>query len=73
MPGLRAWHFSGSAGFVVGENGIVCTCCHVKTIRFCTASEEMLRLFNPALARESHGPVLRPAKSSKQKLGQLRN
>ena len=23
------WHFNGSAGFVVGENGVVCTCCHV--------------------------------------------
>jgi serine protease Do len=23
------WHFNGSAGFVVGANGILCTCCHV--------------------------------------------
>ncbi len=23
------WHFNSSAGFVVGENGIICTCCHV--------------------------------------------
>ena len=23
------WHFNSSAGFVVGEGGIICTCCHV--------------------------------------------
>jgi serine protease Do len=23
------WHFNSSAGFVIGEGGIVCTCCHV--------------------------------------------
>ena len=23
------WHFNSSAGFVVGEDGIICTCCHV--------------------------------------------
>jgi len=28
-PDCREWHFNGSAGFVVGEGGIVCTCCHV--------------------------------------------
>lgn len=27
-PDCGEWHFSGSAGFVVGD-GIVCTCCHV--------------------------------------------
>lgn len=28
-PDCGNWHFSGSTGFVVGENGIICTCCHV--------------------------------------------
>lgn len=28
-PDCGGWHFSSSTGFVVGENGIVCTCCHV--------------------------------------------
>ena len=28
-PDCEAWHFSSSAGFVVGDGGIVCTCCHV--------------------------------------------
>jgi serine protease Do len=28
-PDCGGWHFNSSAGFVVGENGIVCTCCHV--------------------------------------------
>ncbi len=28
-PDCGAWHFSSSTGFVVGEGGIVCTCCHV--------------------------------------------
>ena len=30
-PDCSDWHFNGSAGFVVGEGGIVCTCCHVVT------------------------------------------
>jgi hypothetical protein len=28
-PDCREWHFSGSAGFVAAENGVLCTCCHV--------------------------------------------
>jgi len=28
-PDCGNWHFNGAAGFVVGEDGIVCTCCHV--------------------------------------------
>lgn len=28
-PDCGGWHFSSSTGFVVSENGIVCTCCHV--------------------------------------------
>ena len=28
-PDCGGWHFNGSAGFVVGEEGVVCTCCHV--------------------------------------------
>lgn len=40
-------------------------------IRFCTATEEILRLANPNLARESHAPLLKPAKSSKKKLHEL--
>jgi serine protease Do len=28
-PDCGSWHFSGSAGFVVNESGVVCTCCHV--------------------------------------------
>jgi hypothetical protein len=28
-PDCGEWHFNGSAGFVVGEGGIVCTCYHV--------------------------------------------
>jgi S1-C subfamily serine protease len=28
-PDCGEWHFNSSAGFLVGEGGIVCTCCHV--------------------------------------------
>src|SRR5208282_2291157 len=28
-PDCGGWHFNGSAGFVVAEGGVVCTCCHV--------------------------------------------
>ena len=28
-PDCGEWHFNSSAGFVVAENGIICTCCHV--------------------------------------------
>jgi hypothetical protein len=28
-PDCGEWHFDSSAGFVVGEGGVVCTCCHV--------------------------------------------
>ena len=28
-PDCGEWHFNSSAGFVVGEDGVVCTCCHV--------------------------------------------
>ncbi len=28
-PDCGEWHFNSSAGFVVGEGGIICTCCHV--------------------------------------------
>jgi serine protease Do len=28
-PDCSAWHFNSSAGFVVAENGVVSTCCHV--------------------------------------------
>ena len=28
-PECGGWHFSGSSGFVINENGIICTCCHV--------------------------------------------
>ena len=40
-------------------------------IRFCTATEEILRLANPNLARESRSPLLKPAKSQKKKRHQL--
>ena len=30
-PDCDDWEFNSSAGFVVGEGGIVCTCCHVVT------------------------------------------
>jgi hypothetical protein len=28
-PDCGQWHFNSSTGFVVGEGGILCTCCHV--------------------------------------------
>jgi len=28
-PDCGQWHFNSSAGFVVGEDGLICTCCHV--------------------------------------------
>jgi hypothetical protein len=28
-PDCGGWHFSSSSGFVAGEGGVVCTCCHV--------------------------------------------
>src|SRR5215813_3610530 len=28
-PDCGEWHFNSSAGFVVAEGGVVCTCCHV--------------------------------------------
>lgn len=28
-PDCSAWHFSSSTGFVVGEGGVISTCCHV--------------------------------------------
>jgi S1-C subfamily serine protease len=28
-PDCGEWHFNSSAGFVVGEGGVICTCCHV--------------------------------------------
>lgn len=28
-PDCGGWHFNSSAGFVVGEGGVICTCCHV--------------------------------------------
>ncbi len=28
-PECGGWHFSGSSGFVINENGVICTCCHV--------------------------------------------
>jgi S1-C subfamily serine protease len=28
-PDCGEWHFNSAAGFVVGEGGVVCTCCHV--------------------------------------------
>ncbi len=28
-PDCEDWHFSSSTGFVVGEGGVICTCCHV--------------------------------------------
>jgi S1-C subfamily serine protease len=28
-PDCDQWHFNGAAGFVVGQDGVVCTCCHV--------------------------------------------
>src|SRR5215831_15936245 len=30
-PDCGGWHFTSSTGFVLGENGLVCTCCHVIT------------------------------------------
>ncbi len=30
-PECGEWHFNSSAGFVVGVNGVICTCCHVVT------------------------------------------
>jgi hypothetical protein len=40
-------------------------------VRFCTATEEILRLMNPNLAKESHAPVLHPAKKPKPRVRQL--
>jgi hypothetical protein len=40
-------------------------------VRFCTATEEILRLMNPNLAKESHAPVLHPAKKPKSRVRQL--
>jgi serine protease Do len=40
-------------------------------IRFCTATEEILRLTNPGLAKESHFPRLKPATSPKKRLRPL--
>ena len=40
-------------------------------VRFCTATEEILHLANPNLAKESHSPPLRPAKKPKSKMRQL--
>ena len=28
-PDCKDWHFNSSAGFIVGEGGVICTCCHV--------------------------------------------
>jgi S1-C subfamily serine protease len=28
-PDCGGWHFSSSTGFVFGESGMICTCCHV--------------------------------------------
>jgi len=28
-PDCGEWHFNSSAGFVVAEGGVICTCCHV--------------------------------------------
>jgi S1-C subfamily serine protease len=28
-PDCGEWHFNSSTGFVVGEDGVICTCCHV--------------------------------------------
>jgi serine protease Do len=28
-PDCGEWHFNSSTGFVVGEGGVICTCCHV--------------------------------------------
>jgi len=28
-PDCNEWHFLGAGGFVVAEDGVVCTCCHV--------------------------------------------
>ncbi len=28
-PDCNEWHFSSGAGFVIGEAGVLCTCCHV--------------------------------------------
>ena len=28
-PDCGKWHFNGAAGFVIGEDGVICTCCHV--------------------------------------------
>ena len=28
-PDCSEWHFNSSTGFVVGEGGVICTCCHV--------------------------------------------
>ena len=30
-PDCGGWHFNSSAGFVIGTNGVICTCCHVLT------------------------------------------
>jgi len=40
-------------------------------IRFCTATEEILRLTNANLARETHSPLLKPAKAPKRKIRRL--
>jgi hypothetical protein len=41
-PDCGEWHFNSSAGFVVGEGGIVCTCCHVVLGEDPTAKEPHL-------------------------------
>lgn len=38
----KDWHFNSSAGFVVAEGGIVCTCCHVVTARDKEVTESYL-------------------------------
>jgi hypothetical protein len=41
-------------------------------IRFCTATEEILGLANPNLARDSHSPLAKPVKKPKPKVRQLK-
>jgi len=47
----KDWHFNSSAGFVVAEGGIVCTCCHVITARDKAVTESYL------VAADAHGNV----------------
>jgi len=47
-PDCGGWHFNGSAGFVVREDGVICTCCHVVTAEDKDVKESYLVAANSA-------------------------